>query len=114
MIKTITSVIMAFLLIACDSNVAEPVENLSAEEILQQQYPHRTYIGEHNYIEMKSSLKRQFNDGVDRSQIREFPRYYIYQAKEWPREDLDDASSYDLPRIQFFWGKITIRHPNIF
>ena len=45
-------------------------------------------------------------------QVREFPVYYVYRAKEWPREDLDDASSYDLPRVEFFWSNLAPDDPH--
>ncbi len=35
---------------------------------------------------------------------QDFPRYFVEKAKEWPKEDLNDASSYDLPRFQFAWA----------
>ncbi len=66
----------------------------------------RTYVTEHNYYTMEMSKKRDFVDNKYTSQIQPFPQYNIYRAKEWPREDLNDASSYDLPRIQFFWANL--------
>ncbi|GAB6260787.1 hypothetical protein PSSHI_10300 [Photobacterium sp. R1] len=49
----------------------------------------RIYITEHNYISY------QDNNGK--------PKYYVFKAKEWPREDLSNESSYDLPRVVFRW-----------
>lgn len=49
----------------------------------------RIYITEHNYIRFQN------NNGK--------PRHYVFKAKEWPREDLTNDSSYDLPRIVFRW-----------
>jgi hypothetical protein len=95
MIRNIFLSIIAICITACEPAVNEA--DIAGEN------SERIYVGEHNYIETVSSLKRTFNDGVDRSQIQEFPQYYVYRAKEWPREDLNDESSYDLPRIQFFW-----------
>ncbi|KDM91532.1 hypothetical protein [Photobacterium galatheae] len=50
----------------------------------------RIYITEHNYI--------RYKDGSSQS------TYYIYKAKEWPKEDLNNQSSYDLPRVVFRWN----------
>ncbi|MGC3835158.1 TolB family protein [Moritella viscosa] len=47
---------------------------------------------EHNYITYD-----------DESYPLGMPEYNVYKAKEWPREDLDNAESYDQPRLQFFW-----------
>ncbi|MEL6117927.1 Tricorn protease domain-containing protein, partial [Photobacterium sp. SP02] len=49
----------------------------------------RIYITEHNYV------RYQDNNGK--------PRHYVFKAKEWPREDLNNESSYDLPRVVFRW-----------
>ncbi|MCM0150177.1 Tricorn protease domain-containing protein [Photobacterium galatheae] len=49
----------------------------------------RIYITEHNYISYQN------NNGK--------PKYYVFKAKEWPREDLNNKSSYDLPRVVFRW-----------
>ncbi|ELH3004992.1 hypothetical protein DC365_08665 [Vibrio vulnificus] len=65
----------------------------------------RTYIGEHNYYTMEPS--EIFKSDFATYQQRDFPRYFIHRAKEWPREDLNDASSYDLPRVQFTWANLS-------
>ncbi|QQD04577.1 SMP-30/gluconolactonase/LRE family protein, partial [Vibrio parahaemolyticus] len=31
------------------------------------------------------------------------PKHFIFKAKEWPREDLTNEGSYDLPRVVFRW-----------
>ncbi|KDM91536.1 hypothetical protein [Photobacterium galatheae] len=49
----------------------------------------RIYITENNYI--------RYVDGSSQ------PTFYIYKAKEWPKEDLNNQSSYDLPRVVFRW-----------
>ena len=95
MIRNIFLSIIAIFITAC-----EPAVN---EADIADENSERIYVGEHNYIETIYSTKERFVDKVDRSQIQEFPQYYVYRAKEWPREDLNDESSYDLPRIQFFW-----------
>ncbi|MEL7440855.1 MAG: hypothetical protein AAGJ58_20395, partial [Pseudomonadota bacterium] len=65
----------------------------------------RTYVGEHNYYTMEPS--EIFKSDFATYQQRDFPRYVIHRAKEWPREDLNDASSYDLPRVQFTWANLS-------
>ncbi|WP_234493945.1 hypothetical protein [Vibrio maritimus] len=65
----------------------------------------RTYIGENNYYVMAPSEVGE-NTGTFEYQNKMFPKYFISRAKEWPREDLSDASSYDLPRIQFYWANM--------
>ncbi|WP_238322279.1 hypothetical protein, partial [Vibrio mexicanus] len=64
------------------------------------------YVGEHNYYVMAPSEVSEYKGTFD-YQEKLFPRYYIYRANEWPREDLSDASSYDLPRIQFYWANMS-------
>lgn len=66
----------------------------------------KIYVGEHNYYVMAPSEVSEHKGTFD-YQEKLFPRYYIYRADEWPREDLSDASSYDLPRIQFYWANMS-------
>ena len=66
----------------------------------------RTYVTEHNYYTMEMSEGGEFEGWDFKAQVQPFPKYFVYRAKEWPREDLNDASSYDLPRIQFFWANL--------
>ena len=40
------------------------------------------------------------------------PEYNVYKAKEWLREDLNNAESYDQPRLQFFWDNGNSRKMN--
>lgn len=100
---------MAGLLSACEP-AQEPVVE-EAPKTLAEQFPDREYVGENNYITKTVSTKIVYLDNKDRSQIQEFPKYHIYRAKEWPREDLSEASSYDLPRVQFSWGNVGLRDP---
>ncbi|NRF12836.1 hypothetical protein [Vibrio coralliilyticus] len=68
----------------------------------------KTYVGENNFYTMEPTKIRQFTeDSGFVSQQQLMPTYFVYRAKEWPREDLNDASSYDLPRIQFFWANLS-------
>ncbi len=66
----------------------------------------RTYVTDHNYYTMEMSEGGEFEGWDFKAQVQPFPKYFVYRAKEWPREDLNDASSYDLPRIQFFWANL--------
>nr|VVV05942.1 hypothetical protein AW0309160_03425 [Aliivibrio wodanis] len=82
-------------------------ESVAAEaaQLRAEQHPDRTYVGENNYYTMESSGDIQFTTKKDlKVMYQDFPRYFIEKAKEWPREDLNDASSYDLPRFQFAWA----------
>ncbi|WP_299142668.1 hypothetical protein [uncultured Vibrio sp.] len=67
----------------------------------------RTYVGEHNYYTMEPTEIAESPSST--YQAGEFPRYHVFRAKEWPREDLNDASSYDLPRVQFTWANLSER-----
>ncbi|MCP4279021.1 MAG: Tricorn protease domain-containing protein, partial [Alteromonas sp.] len=49
----------------------------------------RVYITENNFVTYDKDNGK--------------PSYSIYKAKEWPREDLNNAESYDLPRLVFRW-----------
>ncbi|MCC4222425.1 hypothetical protein [Vibrio campbellii] len=67
----------------------------------------RTYVGEHNYYTMEPTEIAESPSST--YQAGKFPRYHVFRAKEWPREDLNDASSYDLPRVQFTWANLSER-----
>ncbi|MDD9156378.1 WD40 repeat domain-containing protein [Aliivibrio sp. S4TY2] len=82
-------------------------ESVAAEaaQLRSEQHPDRTYVGENNYYTMESSGDILFTTKKDlKVMYQDFPRYFIEKAKEWPKEDLNDASSYDLPRFQFAWA----------
>ena len=49
----------------------------------------RVYITENNYV--------IYDQGTGK------PKYFVFKAKEWPREDLNNKASYDLPRVVFRW-----------
>ncbi|KDM91101.1 Tricorn protease domain-containing protein [Photobacterium galatheae] len=90
------SLLSTLLLVGCgqdESSVEskQPKKELTTVEQknAQEWEDGRIYITEHNYISY------QDNNGK--------PAYYIYKAKEWPREDLSHESSYDLPRVLFRW-----------
>ncbi|MFA0113053.1 Tricorn protease domain-containing protein [Vibrio sp. 10N.261.46.E11] len=53
----------------------------------------RVYITENNYIIYDTETGK--------------PKHYIVKAKEWPREDLNNPDSYDLPRVVFYWDNGT-------
>lgn len=82
-------------------------ESVAAEaaQLRAEQHPDRTYVGEHNYYIMESSEHAAFGRKKElKVMYQDFPRYFVEKAKEWPKEDLNDASSYDLPRFQFAWA----------
>lgn len=74
-------------------------------EQLREKYPEREYISENNYIVYVENEYVEFGHNVDLEfQHGTFPQYYIDVASEWPKEDLNDESSYDMPRVQFAWA----------
>ncbi|MDD9174069.1 WD40 repeat domain-containing protein [Aliivibrio finisterrensis] len=82
-------------------------ESVAAEaaQLKVEQHPDRTYVGVHNYYIMESSEHAAFGRKKElKVMYQDFPRYFVEKAKEWPKEDLNDASSYDLPRFQFAWA----------
>ncbi|MEZ9744626.1 hypothetical protein A136_03565 [Vibrio crassostreae 9ZC13] len=60
---------------------------------------------EHNFIVYSEDLSKPEYPGT----LPVKPGYAVRRAKEWPREDLSDASSYDKPRIQFWWNNVSSR-----
>ncbi|MCR9338235.1 TolB family protein [Vibrio alginolyticus] len=62
---------------------------------------------EHNFIVYSEDLSKPEYPGT----LPVKPGYAVRRAKEWPREDLSDASSYDKPRIQFWWNNVGSRDP---
>ncbi|WP_425628396.1 Tricorn protease domain-containing protein [Vibrio neptunius] len=73
-------------------SVAAPpqtVEERIAAKNAQQWDDGRVYITEHNYVTYDPDTGK--------------PRYFVFKAKEWPREDLNNQDSYDLPRVVFRW-----------
>ncbi|MGL6258102.1 TolB family protein [Vibrio sp. WXL210] len=88
-----------------DSEVATAVEAPLTLEQLRKKYPEREYISENNYIIYVENEYVSYGHGVELDfQYGTFPQYHIDVAKEWPREDLEDESSYDMPRFQFAWA----------
>lgn len=68
----------------------------------------KTYVGENNFYTMEPTEVEEYPEKSGLvSQQQLMPKYFVYRAKEWPREDLNDESSYDLPRIQFFWANLS-------
>ncbi|MBN3492896.1 Tricorn protease domain-containing protein [Vibrio neptunius] len=73
-------------------SVAAPpltVEERIAAKNAQQWDDGRVYITEHNYVTYDPDTGK--------------PKYFVFKAKEWPREDLNNQNSYDLPRVVFRW-----------
>ena len=91
--KLLFLALFSFVLVGCN----EPSE--------AELHPERTYIGDANYSIMSNSEKVAFGD-YDNLEVvyQQFPQYFVNKAKEWPKEDLNDASSYDMPRFQFAWA----------
>lgn len=56
----------------------------------------RVYVTKDNYILMKEA------NGTIPGVMK--PCFVVNSAKEWPREDLSNADSYDLPRVDFRWN----------
>ncbi|ACH64405.1 hypothetical protein GNP89_01145 [Aliivibrio fischeri] len=56
----------------------------------------RVYVTKDNYILMKEA------NGTIPEIMK--PCFVVNSAKEWPREDLSNADSYDLPRVDFRWN----------
>ena len=104
--KTILITLLSFAFYGCDSSLQLNEANDEKELTLQEQYPERTYVGEHNYYVMKYSDTDNFKQTAEGLTYvsRLFPQYHIQNSDEWPREDIEDASSYDLPRFQFAWS----------
>ncbi|MBD8513669.1 Tricorn protease domain-containing protein [Photobacterium sp. CAU 1568] len=95
-IITIISILTGLLLVGCgqdeitvESKQPEKELSIVEQKNAQEWEDGRIYITEHNYISY------QDNNGK--------PKYYVFKAKEWPREDLTNKSSYDLPRVVFRW-----------
>ncbi|AUI88113.1 hypothetical protein BS333_17265 [Vibrio azureus] len=104
--KTMLITLLSFAFYGCDSSLQLNEANDEKELTLQEQYPKRTYVGEHNYYVMKYSDTDNFKQTAEGLTYvsRLFPQYHIQNADEWPREDIEDPSSYDLPRFQFAWS----------
>ncbi|OCH09468.1 hypothetical protein [Aliivibrio fischeri] len=100
--KILLLALFSITLIGCNDPESAAAE---ATQLKAEQHPDRTYVGENNYYIMESSGDIQFTTKKDlKVMYQDFPRYFVEKAKEWPKEDLNDASSYDLPRFQFAWA----------
>ncbi|MDD9180665.1 MULTISPECIES: WD40 repeat domain-containing protein [Aliivibrio] len=100
--KILLLVLFSITLMGCNDPESAAAE---AVQLRAEQHPDRTYVGENNYYTMESSGDIQFTTKKDlKVMYQDFPRYFIEKAKEWPKEDLNDTSSYDLPRFQFAWA----------
>ncbi|MUK45130.1 WD40 repeat domain-containing protein [Aliivibrio fischeri] len=100
--KILLLALFSITLMGCNDPESAAAE---AAQLRAEQHPDRTYVGENNYYTMESSGDIQFTTKKDlKIMYQDFPRYFIEKAKEWPKEDLNDASSYDLPRFQFAWA----------
>ncbi|WKY59652.1 hypothetical protein Q5H80_18935 [Vibrio sp. SNU_ST1] len=69
--------------------------------------PRCQWQSEHNFIVYSEDLSKPEYPGT----LPVKPGYAVRRAKEWPSEDLSDVSSYDKPRIQFWWNNVSSRDP---
>ncbi|MUK79170.1 WD40 repeat domain-containing protein, partial [Aliivibrio fischeri] len=100
--KILLLALFSITLMGCNDPESAAAE---AAQLRAEQHPDRTYVGENNYYIMESSGDIQFTTKKDlKVMYQDFPCYFIEKAKEWPKEDLNDTSSYDLPRFQFAWA----------
>lgn len=105
--KTLLITLLGLAIIGCNDQSqqsASPVSSSAQTE--QDKHPERVYVGEHNYYVMESAVTNE-NWVADDKIIPmpgKFPKYYVFNSDEWPKEDINDASSYDLPRFQFAWA----------
>ncbi|MCE4935206.1 WD40 repeat domain-containing protein [Aliivibrio fischeri] len=100
--KILLLALFSITLMGCNDPESAAAE---ASQLRAEQHPDRTYVGEHNYYIMESSEHAAFGRKKElKVMYQDFPRYFVEKAKEWPKEDLNDASSYDLPRFQFAWA----------
>ncbi|MUK37731.1 hypothetical protein GNP82_09215 [Aliivibrio fischeri] len=77
------------------SAVVEPTKT-DVELLNEQEWDdNRVYVTKDNYILMKEA------NGTIPGIMK--PCFVVNSAKEWPREDLSNADSYDLPRVDFRW-----------
>ncbi len=100
--KILLLALFSITLMGCNDPESAAAE---AAQLKAEQHPDRTYVGENNYYTMESSEHAAFGRKKElKVMYQDFPRYFVEKAKEWPKEDLNDASSYDLPRFQFAWA----------
>lgn len=105
--KTLLITLLGLAIIGCNDQSqqsASPVSSSAQTE--QEKHPDRVYVGEHNYYVMESAVTNEnwVSDDKIKPMPRKFPKYYVFNSDEWPKEDINDASSYDLPRFQFAWA----------
>ncbi|QFQ80351.1 SMP-30/gluconolactonase/LRE family protein [Vibrio harveyi] len=105
--KTLLITLLGLAIIGCNDQSqqsASPVSSSAQTE--QEKHPDRVYVGEQNYYVMESAVTNEnwVSDDKIKPMPGQFPKYYIFNSDEWPKEDISDASSYDLPRFQFAWA----------
>ncbi|MEH0712500.1 hypothetical protein [Vibrio owensii] len=104
--KTLLITLFGLAIIGCNDQSqqsASPVSSSAQTE--QEKHPDRVYVGEQNYYVMESAVTNEnwVSDDKIKPMPGQFPKYYVFNSDEWPKEDINDASSYDLPRFQFAW-----------
>ncbi|TOM84768.1 hypothetical protein CGH68_22770, partial [Vibrio parahaemolyticus] len=105
--KTLLITLLGLAIIGCNDQSqqsASPVSSSAQTE--QEKHPDRVYVGEQNYYVMESAVTNEnwVADDKIKPMPGKFPKYYVFNSDEWPKEDINDASSYDLPRFQFAWA----------
>ncbi|WP_104046282.1 hypothetical protein [Vibrio jasicida] len=105
--KTLLITLLGLAIIGCNDQSqqsASPVSSSAQTE--QEKHPDRVYVGEQNYYVMESAVTNEnwVSDDKIKPMPGQFPKYYVFNSDEWPKEDINDASSYDLPRFQFAWA----------
>ncbi|AAW87787.1 lipoprotein, putative [Aliivibrio fischeri ES114] len=101
--KTFLIACTVILLYGCNQDesstpnaVVEPPKT-DVELLNEQEWDdNRVYVTKDNYILMKEA------NGTIPGIMK--PCFVVNSAKEWPREDLSNADSYDLPRVDFRWN----------
>ncbi|OMO25551.1 TolB family protein [Vibrio lentus] len=104
--KTLLITLLGLAIIGCNDQSQQSASPISSSaQTEQEKHPDRVYVGEQNYYVMESAVTNEnwVSDDEIQPMPGQFPKYYVFNSDEWPKEDINDASSYDLPRFQFAW-----------
>ncbi|TKF97500.1 hypothetical protein [Vibrio sp. F13] len=105
--KTLLITLLGLAIIGCNDQSQQSASPISSSaQTEQEKHPDRVYVGEHNYYVMESAVTNEnwVSDDKIKPMPGQFHKYYVFNSDEWPKEDINDASSYDLPRFQFAWA----------
>ncbi|UUM32449.1 SMP-30/gluconolactonase/LRE family protein [Vibrio japonicus] len=105
--KTLLITLLGLAIFGCNDQSRQSASPVSSSVLTEQEkHPDRVYVGEHNYYVMESAVTNEnwVSDDKIKPMSGQFPKYYVFNSDEWPKEDINDASSYDLPRFQFAWA----------